>query len=118
MDLSDGLEATSEGDEDDIVCVYDQQGTDGDPNESRNEDFEGETDAEYDEEISSQNDFTGTDESVSTVGSRQVLVNVAHPREDPEVLLSEKISRAVKPHQVQGIRFLYSNIVENFIRYN
>ncbi|XP_030827924.1 helicase ARIP4-like [Strongylocentrotus purpuratus] len=47
----------------------------------------------------------------------RVLVNVNHPPDDPDIYLPDHIARAVKPHQIGGIRFLYDNLVESLQRY-
>ncbi|CAH1783913.1 unnamed protein product [Owenia fusiformis] len=47
----------------------------------------------------------------------RVMVNVGHPPDEPPVYLAPQLSRAVKPHQIGGIRFLYDNLVESIERY-
>lgn len=48
----------------------------------------------------------------------RVLVNVGHPPEDPDVFLAPQLARAVKPHQIGGIRFLFDNVVESLDRFD
>ncbi|KAG7276793.1 hypothetical protein CRUP_014467 [Coryphaenoides rupestris] len=48
----------------------------------------------------------------------QVLVNVDHPRSEPDIYLSPQLARTVKPHQIGGIRFLYENLMESVERFN
>lgn len=48
----------------------------------------------------------------------RILVNVDHPEEDPDVFVKPQLARALKPHQVGGIRFLYDNIIEDFAKFN
>lgn len=48
----------------------------------------------------------------------RVQVNVAHPAEEPDIFLAPQLARAVKPHQVGGIRFLYDNLVESQDRFS
>ena len=61
---------------------------------------------------------THTDDSLNTPdGEGRVLINVAHPPEDPDLYLAPQIARSVKPHQIGGIRFLYDNVVESLDRY-
>ncbi|XP_067934570.1 helicase ARIP4-like isoform X2 [Watersipora subatra] len=47
----------------------------------------------------------------------RVLVNVAHPNDDPDLFLSPQLARVVKAHQIGGIRFLYDNLVESLQRF-
>lgn len=59
-----------------------------------------------------------TDDSLNTPdGQGRVLVNVAHPLEDPDIYLAPQIARIVKPHQIGGIRFMYDNIIESMERF-
>ncbi|RMZ96326.1 helicase ARIP4-like isoform X1 [Brachionus plicatilis] len=46
----------------------------------------------------------------------QVLVNVNHPAEDPDIYLIPFLAKNIKPHQIGGIRFIYDNIVESLSR--
>uniref|UniRef100_A0A3B4UXB5 RAD54 like 2 n=1 Tax=Seriola dumerili TaxID=41447 RepID=A0A3B4UXB5_SERDU len=48
----------------------------------------------------------------------RVLVNLNHPDEETDVFLSPQLARAVKPHQIGGIRFLYDNLVESTERFS
>ncbi|XP_037346691.2 helicase ARIP4 isoform X2 [Pungitius pungitius] len=47
----------------------------------------------------------------------QVLVNISHPADEKDLYLAPQLAKAVKPHQVGGIRFLYDNLIESLERY-
>ncbi|XP_054655742.1 helicase ARIP4-like isoform X2 [Dunckerocampus dactyliophorus] len=47
----------------------------------------------------------------------RVLVNLNHQPTEEDIFLSPQLARAVKPHQIGGIRFLYSNLVESVERF-
>uniref|UniRef100_A0A674CAB6 RAD54 like 2 n=1 Tax=Salmo trutta TaxID=8032 RepID=A0A674CAB6_SALTR len=47
----------------------------------------------------------------------RVLVNLNHPAEEVDLFLSPQLARAIKPHQIGGIRFLYDNLVESLERF-
>jgi RAD54-like protein 2 len=50
--------------------------------------------------------------------SGRVLVNPDHPDADePDVFLAPQLARAIKPHQIGGVRFLYENIIESHSQY-
>ncbi|KAL5015023.1 hypothetical protein ScPMuIL_009293 [Solemya velum] len=46
-----------------------------------------------------------------------VLVNLGHPADDPDIFLPRQIARMIKPHQIGGVRFLYDNLIESLGRY-
>uniref|UniRef100_UPI0037E9B054 helicase ARIP4-like n=1 Tax=Semicossyphus pulcher TaxID=241346 RepID=UPI0037E9B054 len=48
----------------------------------------------------------------------RVLVNLNHPAVEEDIFLSPQLARAVKPHQIGGIRFLYDNLVESVERFS
>ncbi|CAG2107025.1 unnamed protein product [Medioppia subpectinata] len=59
-----------------------------------------------------------TDDRLNTAeADGRVLVNVRHPTQDPDIYLPTKLSQAIHPHQIGGIRFLYDNIIESIDRY-
>ncbi|XP_041080298.1 helicase ARIP4-like isoform X1 [Polyodon spathula] len=47
----------------------------------------------------------------------RVLVNINHPSGEKDLYLAPQLARAVKPHQIGGIRFLYDNLVESLERF-
>ena len=47
----------------------------------------------------------------------KVLVNIAHPSNEPDIFLPPQIQRVIKPHQIGGIRFLYDNLIESIGRF-
>uniref|UniRef100_G3NQ41 RAD54 like 2 n=1 Tax=Gasterosteus aculeatus aculeatus TaxID=481459 RepID=G3NQ41_GASAC len=47
----------------------------------------------------------------------RVLVNLGHPAAEKDIFLLPQLARAVKPHQIGGIRFLYDNLVESVERF-
>lgn len=47
----------------------------------------------------------------------RVVVNVGHPPEEEDIFLAAQLARAVKAHQIGGIRFLYDNVVESITRF-
>ncbi|XP_028849328.1 helicase ARIP4-like isoform X2 [Denticeps clupeoides] len=46
-----------------------------------------------------------------------VLVNINHPANESDLYLAPQLARAIKPHQIDGVRFLYDNVVESLERY-
>lgn len=74
------------------------------------------SDEEADMDIGSSGMHTNDETNVPDINGR-VLVNVNHPPDEPDIYLSDYIARAVKPHQVGGIRFLYDNLVESLMRF-
>ncbi|KAM9799888.1 helicase ARIP4 [Syngnathus typhle] len=47
----------------------------------------------------------------------RVMVNINHPAEEKDIYLAPQLAKAVKPHQIGGIRFLYDNLIESLERY-
>ncbi|XP_072136789.1 helicase ARIP4 isoform X1 [Mobula birostris] len=47
----------------------------------------------------------------------RVLVNINHPPNEQDIFLAPQLARAVKSHQIGGIRFLYDNLVESLERF-
>ena len=48
----------------------------------------------------------------------RVHINVGHPANEHDIFLAPQLARAVKPHQIGGIRFLYDNVVESLEQYS
>ena len=48
----------------------------------------------------------------------KVLVNVHHPKGDPDIFLAPQLASVIKPHQIGGVRFLYDNVVESASRFS
>ncbi|XP_041859567.1 helicase ARIP4-like isoform X2 [Melanotaenia boesemani] len=48
----------------------------------------------------------------------RVLINLNHPSAEKDIFLLPQLARAVKPHQIGGIRFLYDNLVESVERFS
>jgi RAD54-like protein 2 len=46
-----------------------------------------------------------------------VLININHPSDDPDLYIPKHLCPILKPHQVGGIRFMYDNIVESLQRF-
>ncbi|XP_070695333.1 helicase ARIP4-like isoform X2 [Pempheris klunzingeri] len=74
--------------------------------ESTNEEEESESSGVHANDTLNQPDAQG-----------RVLVNVNHPAAEEDIFLSSQLARAVKPHQIGGIRFLYDNLVESVERF-
>ncbi|XP_061592684.1 helicase ARIP4-like [Cololabis saira] len=75
--------------------------------ESTNEEEESEPSSAHVNDAQNQADAQG-----------RVLVNLSHPPAESDVFLSPQLARAVKPHQIGGIRFLYDNLVESVERFS
>ncbi|XP_024148626.1 helicase ARIP4 isoform X3 [Oryzias melastigma] len=75
--------------------------------ESTNEEEEGEPSGAHTNDAQNQPDAQG-----------RVLVNLNHPPSEPDIFLAPQLARAVKPHQIGGIRFLYDNLVESSERFS
>lgn len=48
----------------------------------------------------------------------RVLVNFGHGEDEPSIFLAPQIARAIKPHQIGGVRFLYDNVIESVTRFS
>ncbi len=45
------------------------------------------------------------------------MVNINHPKDDPDLYIPKHLCPILKPHQIGGIRFMYDNIVESLQRF-
>ncbi|XP_053207222.1 helicase ARIP4-like isoform X2 [Panonychus citri] len=76
---------------------------------------QGGEDVEY---IDTNNDGAHTDDRFNQPDEEgRVLVNVGHPAEEEPIYLASQLGKAVKPHQIGGIRFLYDNIIDSLRRH-
>ncbi|XP_076597954.1 helicase ARIP4-like isoform X2 [Chaetodon auriga] len=87
----------SSGEDDTIVHIS---------NESTNEEEESEPSGAHANDALNRHDAEG-----------RVLVNLNHPAAEKDIFLLPQLARAVKPHQIGGIRFLYDNLVESVERF-
>uniref|UniRef100_A0A8C9XVQ2 RAD54 like 2 n=1 Tax=Sander lucioperca TaxID=283035 RepID=A0A8C9XVQ2_SANLU len=70
------------------------------------------------EEEESEQSGAHVNDALNRVDSQgRVLVNLNHPAAEDDIFLSAQLARAVKPHQIGGIRFLYDNLVESVERF-
>ncbi|CAF3651610.1 unnamed protein product [Rotaria sordida] len=46
-----------------------------------------------------------------------ILININHPSDDPDLYIPKHLCSILKPHQIGGIRFMYDNIVESLQRF-
>ncbi|XP_044066730.1 helicase ARIP4-like isoform X4 [Siniperca chuatsi] len=95
-DKTDVIDLSS-GEDDTIVHIS---------SESTNEEEESELSGVHANDALNQPDTQG-----------RVLVNLNHPDAEKDIFLLPQLARAVKPHQIGGIRFLYDNLVESVERF-
>ncbi|ESO97098.1 hypothetical protein LOTGIDRAFT_143498 [Lottia gigantea] len=84
---------------------------------SEDEDEEGVTIVQTEDDLIEEEDMNNAGSHINDDANcpdelGRVLVNLSHPPADPDVFLTPQIARAIKPHQIGGIRFLYDNVVE------
>lgn len=78
---------------------------------SRNSDWTDGSDSAYDDY---NNCGLHTDDSKNVPDEfGRVLANYQHPPADPDVFLAPQLARAIKAHQIGGIRFLYDNVIDS-----
>ena len=46
-----------------------------------------------------------------------ILANINHPTNDPDLYIPKHLCSILKPHQIGGIRFMYDNMVESLQQY-
>ncbi|OCT83249.1 helicase ARIP4 [Xenopus laevis] len=74
---------------------------------------------EADEDISTENSGSHVNDAINQADALgHVLVNINHPPNEKDIFLAPQLARAVKPHQIGGIRFLYDNLVESLERFS
>ncbi len=110
------LSSSDEGEDDNIVAKND----DGDDSDvkilSGDEDILGdvaESAASDEDDPHNSGDHVDDVLNVADPETGRVIINPGHPEEDPDVFLSPRIAKVIKPHQIGGVRFLYDNIVES-----
>uniref|UniRef100_A0A915L7D5 Helicase ATP-binding domain-containing protein n=1 Tax=Romanomermis culicivorax TaxID=13658 RepID=A0A915L7D5_ROMCU len=62
---------------------------------------------------SQQADDVGEDSQNVPDTNGKMLVNVGHPKNDPDIFIPDHLTKIIKPHQLGGIRFMYNNIIES-----
>ncbi|XP_063797460.1 helicase ARIP4 isoform X2 [Pseudophryne corroboree] len=79
----------------------------------------GDSTNEADDDIGNENSGSHVNDTVNHPDALgQVLVNINHPPNEKDIFLAPQLARAVKPHQIGGIRFLYDNLVESLERFS
>eukprot|EP00794_Sanderia_malayensis_P006071 gene6071-6773_t len=58
-------------------------------------------------------------DSVSSLRNKNgdIIVNMNHSADEPDIILPSTIASVIKPHQVSGVRFLYDNLIESLKSY-
>nr|XP_057940254.1 helicase ARIP4-like isoform X2 [Doryrhamphus excisus] len=74
-------------------------------------------DPSHHEIVSDQSGMHANDDFNCPDDHGRVLVNLNHQLTEEDIFLSPQLARAVKPHQIGGIRFLYGNLVESVERF-
>ncbi|XP_075039957.1 helicase ARIP4 [Mixophyes fleayi] len=78
----------------------------------------GESTNEVDDDLGNENSGSHVNDAVNQPDAFGfVLVNINHPPNEKDIFLAPQLTRAVKPHQIGGIRFLYDNLVESLERF-
>lgn len=70
------------------------------------------------EELCSDDDEGNSGEHTNDVFNKpddegRVVINVGHKENEDKIFIAPQIARAIKPHQIGGIRFLFDNIIES-----
>ncbi|XP_076304273.1 helicase ARIP4-like isoform X2 [Tachypleus tridentatus] len=107
----------------DILKISSENYTKTEKNEKSNEEVEDDdvvmvSDDDDNGTLDEDNSGTHTNDTLNQPNEDGlVLVNIGHPPEEPDIFLAPQLSRAIKPHQIGGVRFLYDNVVESLERF-
>ncbi|KAJ1651415.1 hypothetical protein IWQ61_008017 [Dispira simplex] len=55
--------------------------------------------------------LSNTNEVLSKVQGDAILINVGHPESDADVFVAPFLAKHLKPHQIEGVQFMWKNMV-------
>ncbi|KAJ1657207.1 hypothetical protein IWQ61_003358 [Dispira simplex] len=55
--------------------------------------------------------LSNTNEVLSKVQGDSILINVGHPESDADVFVAPFLAKHLKPHQIEGVQFMWKNMV-------